>query len=155
MNWEAIGAIGDLLGGTAVLITLLYLALQVKDARNALKAQTAQNRTAIAIDLAKWLAELRRQYPDEAEYDEEARVQMMHHLSSNMLHLQNLYYQRKIGNLDEFFQGSISARGFRHLKDSRFNLESWKQLSQYPAFDKEFVRFVNEAIESDHNHGGA
>jgi len=155
MNWEAVGAVGDLLGGTAVLITLIYLALQVKDARNALKAQTAQNRTAIAIDLGKWLSELRRRYPVESEYDEEAKVQMMHYLSGNMLHLQNLYYQRKIGNLDEFFEGSISARGFLHLKNSHFNRESWKLLSQIPAFNEEFVRFVNETLESDRSHGDA
>ena len=30
MNWEAIGAVGELLGATAVLVTLVYLARQIK-----------------------------------------------------------------------------------------------------------------------------
>lgn len=30
MNWEAIGAIGTLVGGVAVLLTLVYLAIQVR-----------------------------------------------------------------------------------------------------------------------------
>lgn len=30
MNWEAIGAIGDIFGGLAVLVTLIYLAQQIK-----------------------------------------------------------------------------------------------------------------------------
>ena len=34
MNWEAIGAIGEMLGSTAVLITLVYLAIQVRQARS-------------------------------------------------------------------------------------------------------------------------
>ena len=30
MNWEAIGAIGELMGATAVVVTLLYLVKQIK-----------------------------------------------------------------------------------------------------------------------------
>ena len=30
MNWEAIGAIGELIGAMAVVITLVFLALQVR-----------------------------------------------------------------------------------------------------------------------------
>ncbi len=33
MNWDAIGAIGDFVGGAAVIVTLAYLALQVKASR--------------------------------------------------------------------------------------------------------------------------
>jgi len=37
MNWEAIGAIGDLVGGVAVILTLLYLAIQVKQSKSLLE----------------------------------------------------------------------------------------------------------------------
>ncbi len=30
MNWEAFGAIAEMIGGVAVLVTLVYLALQVR-----------------------------------------------------------------------------------------------------------------------------
>ena len=33
MNWEAIGAIGELVGGVAVIATLIYLAIQVKHSK--------------------------------------------------------------------------------------------------------------------------
>jgi hypothetical protein len=33
MNWDAIGALGELLGATVVFITLVYLAMQVKSAK--------------------------------------------------------------------------------------------------------------------------
>ena len=33
MNWEAIGAVGELVGAAAVFISLLYLATQIKDSR--------------------------------------------------------------------------------------------------------------------------
>ena len=39
MDWDAIGAVGEILGAVAVLVTLLYLAAQVKVARKATSAQ--------------------------------------------------------------------------------------------------------------------
>lgn len=30
MNWEAIGAVGEALGSIAVLVTLIYLAIQIR-----------------------------------------------------------------------------------------------------------------------------
>jgi hypothetical protein len=33
MNWDAIGAVGEILGATVVFITLIYLAIQVKHAK--------------------------------------------------------------------------------------------------------------------------
>jgi hypothetical protein len=34
MNWDAIGAVGELIGAIAVLITLVYLAVQIKAMRD-------------------------------------------------------------------------------------------------------------------------
>ena len=47
MNWEAIGAIGELVSGAAVIATLLYLAIQVKETRKVALAATYQSRAAI------------------------------------------------------------------------------------------------------------
>ena len=38
MNWEAIGAIGEVVGATAVFLTLAYLALQIRQNTNAVSA---------------------------------------------------------------------------------------------------------------------
>jgi hypothetical protein len=34
MNWDAIGAIGEVIGATAVVLTLAYLAIQLRQARS-------------------------------------------------------------------------------------------------------------------------
>lgn len=44
MNWEAIGAVGEILGALAVAITLAYLAIQVKYAKKAAVDATSLNR---------------------------------------------------------------------------------------------------------------
>ena len=45
MNWDAIGAIGQLLGSVAVLVTLWYLAVQVRDARDEARRAIIQRRS--------------------------------------------------------------------------------------------------------------
>jgi len=42
MNWEAIGAIGEILGATGVIATLGYLAVQIRHTGNATRMSTAQ-----------------------------------------------------------------------------------------------------------------
>ena len=39
MNWEAIGAVGETVGAIAVIISLVYLALQVRSGTRALKTE--------------------------------------------------------------------------------------------------------------------
>ena len=43
MNWDAIGATGEILGALSVLITLIYLASQVTLTRNSFKFSTARD----------------------------------------------------------------------------------------------------------------
>ena len=38
MNWEAIGAVGEILGATAVFVTLVYLAVQIRQNTQAVRA---------------------------------------------------------------------------------------------------------------------
>ena len=40
MNWEAMGAVGDLLGAIAVVVSLVYVASQVRSGTQALKTST-------------------------------------------------------------------------------------------------------------------
>ncbi len=42
MNWDAIGAIGEVCGAIAVVVTLFYLASQIRQNTNALKSESRQ-----------------------------------------------------------------------------------------------------------------
>jgi hypothetical protein len=42
MNWDAIGAIGEIVGAIAVLATLIYLAIQIRQNSAIQRAQTHQ-----------------------------------------------------------------------------------------------------------------
>ncbi len=43
MNWEAAGALGEIVGAFAVVISLVYLAIQVRQNTTAIAAQAAHD----------------------------------------------------------------------------------------------------------------
>ena len=52
MNWDAIGAVGQMLGSLAVFITLGYLAVQVRHARGEMQRSVMQSRADGLFELA-------------------------------------------------------------------------------------------------------
>ena len=53
MNWEAIGAIGEIVGATAVFVTLVYLAVQI---RQNTKAQRNRARLEAMHGMTDWFS---------------------------------------------------------------------------------------------------
>lgn len=47
MNWEAVGAVGEIVGAAAVVVTLVYLAGQVRQATRATQAASFQAASAL------------------------------------------------------------------------------------------------------------
>jgi hypothetical protein len=45
MNWDAIGAVGELVGASAVLVTLVYLAVQIRQNSKMMRANSKQSIT--------------------------------------------------------------------------------------------------------------
>ena len=57
MNWEAAGAIGEIVGATAVVLTLLYLARETRKNAQALDATTTRE---FGFRLSEWAREVAR-----------------------------------------------------------------------------------------------
>ena len=57
MNWDAIGAVGETIGALAVLVTLVYLALQLRVQNQVAKAQMHQQRADSVVPLASMLTQ--------------------------------------------------------------------------------------------------
>ena len=56
MTWDQLGAMGELVSGVAVLATLLYLAVQIRQAKNLMLSNAHQSRTDRNILSAQYLA---------------------------------------------------------------------------------------------------
>lgn len=57
MNWEAIGAIGEILGAIGVIVTLAYLAVQIRQNTKATRASTAQQMTDNWVSINLFIAQ--------------------------------------------------------------------------------------------------
>ena len=55
MNWDAIGAVGEVVGAIAVILTLLYLAAQIRQNTTSLQGQTDMD---YARETANWSARI-------------------------------------------------------------------------------------------------
>ncbi len=108
MNWEALGAIAELIGGLGVIATLAYLAIQIRQNTRSMRASTYQNilltsietRRTIAQDegLAQMMVATRRPL---GELDELARFRIRNVAIAILRTFENAHYQYTRGMIEE------------------------------------------------------
>ena len=115
MNWNAVGAIGEILGALAVLITLVYLALQVRQNTRAMKRTAFQeliNYYATITDFystregAELVAKARHGLD---LLDEPDRIRILNLVGKSFAHLQNVHQQWTEGFINESQWNQLSA----------------------------------------------
>ena len=129
MSWEAIGAIGEIIGAVAVVITLFYLAVQVKEGRRATErnseitlAATYQSRAEASLQLMSMIADSAHVAPLLAKVreqggisesavealSEEERGRLRAFSQAMRIVLDNQHYQYERGFLDEeYYRSSV------------------------------------------------
>ena len=130
MNWEMVGAVGEVTGSLAVLLTLIYLARQIKQNNHSLEenrkyasAQAYQARAETAIDVlrgvdAELMAKLGVTTLSEvnvsriSNLDEVSRIRLHQQLQILMIAIDNIAYQQSLG-----LMGRVSPIGRAMLKE--------------------------------------
>ena len=148
MNWDAIGAIGEILGAAAVVVSLVYLSVQIKQNSNWLKAtvfESAGNRSGEMISLVVGDAELSRLVQmgiagktNEMTPEEKHRycLLMQKAFRSNEV----AFNHHKSGLLDSKNYEGIVANLSVWLHSDLFDTW-WENI--HPMFNPEFVEMVN------------
>jgi hypothetical protein len=153
-NWDAVGAIGELVGGGAVLITLIYLVIQVRQHSRSISSITTQTNFAEFNDLTLLLAsdpalvkawERGLQSPESLTEDDAYRFTYVARALMNIY--LNLY--------DQFVQGACpeylwlrSVREIKAMYDQSPGLQQFRKVD--PAFEDLFEYL--EQMEDD-NYG--
>jgi hypothetical protein len=153
MNWEALGAIGEIVGAMAVVLTLGYLAMQIRQNTRSLRLSTHHT-------IASRVTDMLRSYADSADL---ARITETGDRDPNELspedrrrwrawnlgifrHLEDMYYQYSNGMLDESYW-----TGFRRWRASRLRepgvVSFWDE--NKGAFRGEFITFVDSLVEKN------
>ncbi len=127
MNWEAIGAIGESIGAVAVLVTLIYLALQLKNYQQGISSSVLQSSIAEFNRLNTMMAdqpelanliERGMADPDSLNQEEEIRYIWMSRSYANAY--LSLYYQYLNGSCPKEYWLLIAQEYRQNLKRPGF-----------------------------------
>jgi hypothetical protein len=152
MNWDAIGAIGEILGAIAVFASLIYLALQIKQNTLSLRAAAKHSATSRQLDYFDTLIfhpDLRAVYraglkdfnslgPD----DRDVFGQLMY---KAFFTFSEAYYEYRHAHLDERQWLESSEAIDWHLSHS--GVQDWWRHPRRRAFPKDFVALVEKRLE--------
>ncbi len=151
MTISEIGAIGELVGGVAVLATLVYLAVQVREARKALVANTYQSRTdslgsrylTTATDTEFLMALFRETEGEDLTALETYRAKWYWRAVTN--EIDNAHFQWQQGTFPPEQISAIAKTIGPNMKSSPLVMEWWESNR---AFERpEFSAWVDKAID--------
>jgi len=150
MNWEALGAISDFLAAIAVIITLGYLALQIRQNTKALKStatQGAHDQSAAVYDTLANAPELGDVFvrgldtPDTLSAAETARLYAF--LMATMFRFQNWHLQTRSGLIERELLESWT-RVLRQVSGTTGFQEFWRQRKHI--FAPDFVENLEQEV---------
>jgi hypothetical protein len=108
MNWEAIGAIAELLGATGVIASLIYLATQIRQSREQTRSATYQQMHDQISQRVTWASQspeieqaVRLGIADFEQLSEEDAFRFLLWAGGVVMACENAYYQYRMGMLDE------------------------------------------------------
>lgn len=153
MNWEAVGAMGEIVGALAVFATLVYLAIQIRQNTRAVRAaaldSSIQAASLIRSDMFKseelsQLFLLGNENPE--DFNEVQRYRYRNLVSNMMWALWNFYSQSRYADLSQDSwesQKYVAAR----ILNTPGGAWYWKNYSR--EFEDDFVEAVNQIVEDE------
>ena len=151
MNWEAIGAVGEIVGALAVFLTLAYLAIQIRQNTKTIRHQNEQARAEFLASIVESSYNSDHMPPiltkigsDEALNAEEIMRYSMWMIANCKLQDFNLY-QVSSGVTRESNTRSIVFFVEFMIAPSRFSRQIWENTK--PNYSDEFIKFVDEILD--------
>jgi hypothetical protein len=150
MNWPAISAVSGIVSAIAVVVTLIYLAIQIRDSAKASRSEAVTDATG---GIQAWYLQLGSN-PETAELflkgvskpaalSREGQFQFLMLVHSIFLGFQRSYFLSKAGTLDVGLRDSIgtAVHAVNHLPGIHFY---WRQRKVF--FQAEFVAWVEDLL---------
>ena len=158
MNWEAIGAVGEILGAIGVIATLLYLTTQIRQNTKALRVSSFHASTQSLIgdnhlvagdgELASLVAKSLSE--DENDFSPAEQVRLDFLVTSNFRTFEEAYYLKDEGILEAQSWQRVAVTLERLIQNVGVR-EYW--LRGDFGFDEKFKEYVDSRIEASAGHG--
>jgi hypothetical protein len=165
VNWEAIGAVGEICGAVAVVVTLFYLGIQIRQSSASLnraneyaQARSVHDINSLYVQVFAPLTrdpELARIYKRGMagrELNDTEAVQFSAFANTYLAWLEDMYVQQglKLGfateSTDSLFD--TSSPYVRMLLASSASRDWWRSEARF-LYSSEFVAWINKALELD------
>ena len=158
MNWEALGAIGELLGAAGVIATLMYLSVQMRQNTRAMRAATLNAVTASQQAELRWSSDIslamRRALHRPDELTEDDTHQVTEWMTAAFLARENEFSQNRQGLLDrdKWEQSKIIVQVISGMPW----VQSWWAEYGRHVYTAEFVEWVERVmVEGSFDTAGA
>ena len=147
MNWEAIGALAELCGAAAVVVTLVYLALQVRQNNELRRSESRQ--ALVGNDVASLAANLEHtdvfaKYVSEQMLSPEEQLRMSFMFALDIRNREFEYFQYQHGLLDE--ETWLSYRQVLLINHSSALGRKWWDRVGRSIVDPEFAKAVDQLL---------
>ena len=156
VNWEAISAIGQMVGAIAVVISLIYLARQIRGNAHATRQAAMRsaldflNRYTQQITEHADLAELRSRGFRDFESLEGVDLAHFGSLMHGMFRtVEDVYYQHLQGHMDPRMWRGIEV--VMREVNAQPGVQAWWRLRSH-WFDEEFAKFINQQQQTATRH---
>lgn len=151
MNWDAIGAIGEIIGAVAVIATLIYLAIQIRDSARASRSAAVTDATTAMQAFYQELGSNPKSsqlflngltHPGSLSREDEFQYLMLMH--SCFLGFQRSFFLAQEGTLDVGLRDSIgtAVNAANHLPGMHLY---WSQRKAF--FQPEFISWVESLLQ--------
>jgi hypothetical protein len=148
VNWDAVGAVGEIIGAAAVLVTLIYLALQIRqntyqNRLNSIQAINASNDSAFdpiyipenTVIFTKGQSSYEHLTEHEKVVFDMLMMRLFASLDSTTYHYQQKSYDKELfRGVMEFYSGFISSPGGRkwyQLRSNSISKDTRDKLERY------------------------
>ena len=151
MNWEAVGAVGEILGSLTVIGTIFYLAIQVRHAAAVAKATAQQsaaqmsNDTMMATLDSQILSRASRKATSGEDLSPEELSNYIRWVWVRMRAAENSYYQYRQGLLDSEIWLGYAMTIIAHLGTGSVAKPHWDRVSL--SYSESFVEEVAKILE--------
>lgn len=153
MNWEALGAIAELIGAIGVVVTLVYLAVQIRSNTRATRIASFHSTTDSLNQVNLLIASNREisamfaeSFEETHDWDKEATTQWNFILLAIYRIFESAYFQRNEGLVEEQ-SWTRYDHSLRRSLQSKATVVWWN--SQQFGFTDEFCDYVNAALNAN------
>ena len=150
MNWEAVGAIANLLAAIGVIATLIYLAIQIRQNTKAVQSSSIQNLVQSLSDTAQAAIDNEYIVPLLAKANagpqaltEEERMRVHFWFIMTFRRFEGVYFQRDLGFVDALVIEGFE-RSHMSILASKSGQAWWANAKEI--FNSGFVSYVDELL---------